>query len=517
MRHHPPVRSLGLFIAFSTLAAPAGAIEISGAGNGSLDQPRVNARLLVNGVPLEQEGSSAALIEELIRELGLDPGLFGLSTTNIEAFYDTGAGVGLFGGITASNFGIPKQPGVTFTDVGVGGEEGFEVSAPLTVQIGSTSPGFNPANPSHYTHTFNNHTVAIGEPPTGYETPNPSTDPFEQAIELLLGAQSDFNVLGMPYFAGKTVVIDARSLNAFARDSDAFLDFDFDPTNPPTGAVFALPQLYTHVYDHGSAPAFNPNNADNPGVPNPATADLTIQLNFADFSGLTHTDGPAGFTAPDLAHNPMIGPLPSQFNETSGDAGDEHPGVTITRGASSANGTWLFDTGAAASIISVAQANALGVFYLEAPGEGVDPTLVDENGVEVEQFELTLGGVGGQVTFAGFFLDSLSIPTESGEVLTFLDAPVLVADIGIPDSEGNTAFTLDGILGMNFLFASTFIDGVIDLGGAAELATIPGAFDWVVYDEVTNQLHLWYSQEIPEPTVALMLIAMAPLALRRRH
>src|SRR5690606_3068764 len=114
------VRCGGLMIALATVLAsvlPAGGIEIEGVGNGALDQPRVNMiiRTTPEGDPLTAPGLGE--LEDLFDFLDLDPALFGYSPSNIEAFYDTGAGVGLFGGYTAQSFGLPMEGGVQFSDV----------------------------------------------------------------------------------------------------------------------------------------------------------------------------------------------------------------------------------------------------------------------------------------------------------------------------------------------------------------------------------------------------------------
>jgi len=490
MRRFPRHATLAV-LAAAIITAPAFAIDIIGMGNGSLDQPKVNVVLRVQptpGVPSPNaplQSPDNGDLADLFAELGLNPDDFGLSSTNISAFYDTGAGVGLLGGLTAQQFNVPKQTGAEFADVGIGGLDFFELTQRLSVHLASTSPDFNPnadlVNFSNYNHAFIDRHLAIGDSATaglGLD----SNDPIDQVIEQYLGSLYDFNVLGMPYFSGKSVVMDARALNSFAHSGELDLD--------------SVPQLYTHVYDHGSAPAFNPANLNSPGAPTAAQFDLTLQLEFADFSGLTHT---TGGTPPSLAHNPMIGGnLPNHFNP---DADTDLPGVTIGYGGAETEGVWLFDTGAAASIISLQQAANLGITYapgFEPTAEG--PVKLQHNGVDLpafDQFNLQVTGVGGTVTIAGFFLDTLTLDTAP-ESVTFGQAPVLVADIAIddPDSPGGT-FVLDGVFGMNFLFATTFIDGPIDLfgGGLNELALIPGAFDFVTYDEVTNTLGLIFATD----------------------
>jgi hypothetical protein len=93
-------------------------------------------------------------------------------------------------------------------------------------------------------------------------------------------------------------------------------------------------------------------------------------------------------------------------------------GITLTKQ------TFLFDTGAQLSIISTAEAHALGL-DLAHPTTSID-----------------VQGVGGDLTIPGFTLDQLDVPLSGGGVLQFTHAPVYVLDIG---------FGIDGLLGMNLL------------------------------------------------------------------
>src|SRR4029079_6655867 len=89
------------------------------------------------------------------------------------------------------------------------------------------------------------------------------------------------------------------------------------------------------------------------------------------------------------------------------------PGVTLGLGGQSTTGSFLLDTGAAASTISLAQAANLHVRY--APGtlgtenpslEIFDPSSPELPGTAIaDQFKLTIGGIGGTKSIAGFYLD----------------------------------------------------------------------------------------------------------------
>jgi hypothetical protein len=154
----------------------------------------------------------------------------------------------------------------------------------------------------------------------------------------------------------------------------------------------------------------------------------------------------------------------------------------------------LLDTGAAASIISVTKAQALGITVNDS-----DPNNPILNGVPADQqFQLTIGGIGGSKKVAGFYLSSLLVRTMEGNAANdndpkhfrFTDAPVLVSNITVanPNNAADT-LTLDGIFGMNFLVASAYVSE----GGDAGLtfgALAPGAFDWAVFDEPNGLLKL---------------------------
>jgi autotransporter-associated beta strand protein len=103
--------------------------------------------------------------------------------------------------------------------------------------------------------------------------------------------------------------------------------------------------------------------------------------------------------------------------------------------------TFLFDTGAQLSIISVDLADALGL-DLDNPDT-----------------EVSVQGAGGVVeNLPGFTIDRLAVPLVGGGTLSFLNAPVYVLDVA--------PGLLDGILGMNlFNYASTMLYDPFDPAG----------------------------------------------------
>jgi hypothetical protein len=407
-------------------------IDIEGVYNASLDQPRTYAMLQRSptGDPLT----------------ATDP-LFGIETFTVEAFYDTGASGVLISQETADALGVdrPTFNGETvyFEDVGVGGSSFFEVSEPLYISLAPYGVERDLDNldtyPSVYTQKF------------GAVRAQVSAEPADEALMPL-------DVFGMPTMTGKVIVMDAR---------------------PPSSDGLDFGVMRTYTYDPGTP--YNPAEDDNdPGIPR---TNFHVDLSYAHFDRFTDVT-PAGAPGPSMRHNPFIGPNPLRQIDPSLPV-DNTPGLTVTHGSQSFTGSWLFDTGAAASIISLHGAEAVGVQYAEGTYHTDDPLLVDDAGNPVpDQFTLQIGGVGGSFTAAGFFLDSMVLPTMEGQPIRYLRAPVLVGDISVADPDTGEAMTLDGVFGMNFLVASMFVNGT-DLGDVSA-----GAYDWLVFDEPNGVLGL---------------------------
>jgi autotransporter-associated beta strand protein len=422
----------------SLVADPALATELIGAQPASLDQPRIN-------VVLRRTPQGTPLEFD--------------DFYNVQAFYDTGASGLLLSDQTAGLLGVQKstfngEP-VIFEDVGVGGSEPFHVSEPLYMGLAKFHPDFD-ANDyplSGYDHNLGPVRMQIGEPPD-----NP----------LLEG----LDVIGMPAMRGKVVVMDPTPVDTFADT------------------------MRTYVYNPGTP--FNTAAADSdPGIP---AVERHVRLSYADVSRFTRVT-PQGAPGPTLAENPFIGPNPVLKLDPNPPP-DDTPPIVISYNGKSAEGSWLLDTGAAASILSKAQASQLDVRYDPATENTDNPLLL---GVpQSEQFQLSIGGVGGTRKLAGFWLSSLLLPTEEGNAsdpndpnhIRFIDAPVLVGDITVQDPNTQQTLTLDGIFGMNFLVASIFIsEGFPPVFGEPT----EGFFDWLVFDEPAGRLGLSLKGEDPPP------------------
>ena len=246
----------------------------------------------------------------------------------------------------------------------------------------------------------------------------PPSGPFRMQIRagggLLEMISPGLDVAGMPVMVGKVIAMDPTPLAKYEKIRTAVLS----PGDQ------RIPKTSRHV-----------------------------PLSMVSFSKFTRTT-PAGAAGPNLISNPMIGPDPFAAN-------DSHPPITITFRGKTVHGTFLLDTGAAASIISSKLAQQLGV-----------------NAQKDKQFELAIGGVGGQKQSSGLFFDSLQLPTLEGQPIVYAKAPLLISDITVADSEGKT-FTLDGVFGMNYLVASAEVTGGLlpDIG-----KIVDGPYRWIVID-----------------------------------
>lgn len=421
-------------IAICALVRAAWAVEIDGVQPAALDQPRINGyiSLAPDGDPLSFD-----------------------QIFNISAFFDTGASGIMLSSNTAGYLGIQtetlNQQDVLYGDVGVSGTDYFRVSHPLYVSLAPYHPSADIDNINTYSSVYTQHFGPL----------RTQIGPIGAEDDPLLG---DLDVFGVPLMANRVVVMDPRPVNTF-----------FDT-------------MRTYVYNPGTP--FNSASQDSdPGIP---ITTHQVKLSHAHFSRFT-TITPDGAPGPALGDNPFIGPNPVAKLDPNPPA-DDTPGIKVSYNNLSAEGSWLLDTGAAASILSKAQAQQLGVSY-DPNTIGTDaPTLL---GVPLEeQFTLSIGGIGGVSKLAGFYLDSLLLRTMQGDVnndldenhFRFLHAPVLVGDITVQDPDTQQQLTLDGIFGMNFLVASAFVSEGDPFPSIDRLTF--GRFDWIVYDHQAGTLGL---------------------------
>ena len=404
-----------------------------------MDQPQINVSL-----------SRSATGPALVSPDGFDPNTgASINTINFQAFLDTGSSGIIFAKETQNSFKLNLSTfngqNVVYSDFGSIGAEDFNVSEPLYVRLGATNPTTQDhlESPATYTQQVGPVLVQVSQT----ESQSLLSDPF--------------NLVGTPAMAGKVVVIDSKKLNALANDlhtgaTDLFTAFFTRPDD------FSI---RTYIYTPGDpAAAFNPNSDSNPGIPN---SNLHVRLSSGDFTRFTAVT-PKGAPGPMLANNPFIGPNPVLQLDPSAPV-DTTPKITVSLKGLSAAGSFLLDTGSAASVISTNLAAQLHVFN-QIPNDPSSPLVFNAPGsgspLVPNQFQVTLAGFGGsgQQVLNGFYLDSLLLPTVEGAAnvndprnIRMLHVPVLVNDLTLRDPVANVNLTLDGIFGMNLLTATQLI------------------------------------------------------------
>ena len=95
-------------------AASALAVDIEGVQNVTLDTPQV--------IGIFQRPGAANPIQH------------GGTTDAIKGYLDTGSSGNLFSSATADALGLTRLPGVTFSDVGIGGLDNFDVSEDIILR-----------------------------------------------------------------------------------------------------------------------------------------------------------------------------------------------------------------------------------------------------------------------------------------------------------------------------------------------------------------------------------------------
>jgi hypothetical protein len=345
----------------------------------------------------------------------------GQASSAIEAFLDTGASALVVSDETYKALGIGKETASASTTQPSGsGDAEYE-----DVGVGGSEKSF--ISEPLFVSTAPYSSATDGSNENGYCKPigplRAELRASSGVIEMLTGGM---DVAGMPLMAGKVAMIDPKPLNTFAD------------------------KLRTTVL-----------SSDDARIPKVA---CHVPLTYVAFDNFTRCT--PGATPPTTGANPMIGPNP--FNK------DDHAKPVYVRfNGKTEKLTMLLDTGAVCSMISTKQAALLGVKY-SADGKkliGVP---------EKEQFQLTVGGIGGSKSAVGFYLEKLALPTEKGEpAIIYGKAPVLVNDITVMDPKTQQTFTLDGVFGMNFLVAGANITGGLlpDLGQLTQ-----GPFTMIVID-----------------------------------
>jgi hypothetical protein len=354
----------------------------------------------------------------------------GQSSPVIEAFLDTGASAVVLSNQTYTALGIEKETlkHSSSANSKTSGEVEYEdVGVGGSEKSAVSEPLFISSAPySSTTDGTNENDYAKSIGPLRAEL-----RPNGGVIEALTGG---LDVAGMPMMDGKVVMIDPKPLNTFTDKLRTTILLPNDPR---------IPKAACHV-----------------------------PLTYVSFDRFTRCT--PGGAPPTTSANPLIGPNPFKPNDSATPVFARFGGKTVKM-------TMLLDTGAVCSMISVKQAMALGVKYSSDEKKLIG--LPDK-----EQFTLTVGGIGGNKTAVGFYLDRLALPASSGEnPIIYGKAPVLVNDISVMDPKTGQTFTLDGVFGMNFLVASANLSGGLlpDLGQLTE-----GPFKMIVIDHSRGFLGL---------------------------
>ena len=277
---------------------------------------------------------------------------------------------------------------------------------------------------------------------------------FEVSEPLYLGVADYFT--SDPYDTSAYEVIDSQWRYQMTQNYVGFLEQPLDILGIPVmaGKTVILNSMATNDLDYFGAEIKESNN---PAIP---TVDFQIPLRFERY--IHYADSLNIPPEPVLAYNPVI------------------DNVSIHHAGMTCRGTWLLDTGAMLSIVSVEQGVILG--------------LTDEYGDPLVEpdFWAAVGGVGGSVDIPGFFLDQISIPTLSGFNLIYTNVGLAVHDIGVYDEVNDRYIILDGIFGSNFLAASWNPPDLFEIAGTP--------FDWIVIDMQKGLLGFDVNPIYPVPT-----------------
>lgn len=325
----------------------------------------------------------------------LDPTFdqFGAQVETIQAYgdpsqatfgiFDTGASVVTVsaedrGALDSNGGSIPvKVPGGAIAD-GIGGAVIGDVSEPGTIW----ADGIHASNLSFDDYGFPYFDVSFG--PDSAQTPG---------IQVFLG--TDSGSPGLPTITGTPVL---NPSPAHPSGLAALIDlqgFQLDFSDLFPGLVLAQPDLHFV----------------SPETTLSATAETTAPVRL-----------PIHFVGADNHANP--GDLITEsYNPVVQDVSLVGPGGIIGQQS------FLFDTGSQLTILSTAEALALGL------------DLAHPDSV------ITVQGVGGTEDVPGFTLDSLSIPLADGGSLQFTNVPIYVLDAA--------PGVVDGIFGMNLLNTAT--------------------------------------------------------------
>lgn len=308
------------------------------------------------------------------------------------AALDTGASGCVLAAYMAQGRNLPTVPGASFSDVGIGGTETFSVSQPTRVKMASVGIGAQNSESIGYFSSYGDYNLQLRQ-----------TDPkinyygFPDPVYV--------NVIGTPVLNNYVMHVQPNGATF-----QYFVDGGVDIGLGPEYKFNVCPVYYLETNLLASAPGYlNVRRSELALVRADNGSVVHVPLNYQDF--VPNSPVPPVSTST----NPMI------------------PNVTITRGSTTTPYTsnWLFDTGAAVTMVGRNIATSLGLL----------------NQSVVAQTQVL--GIGGDLrTINGYEVESLSVPQTDGSALIFHDIVVFVPGVGDLPAD------LPGIFGMNLINSS---------------------------------------------------------------
>jgi autotransporter-associated beta strand protein len=367
-----------------------------------------------------------------------DP-IFGTTQTGYSyaSVLDTGSSGSVICATEAVGRGLPHS-GEFFSDQGIGGTESFYVSSPTIVKLAAvdsqaviiSGDGSSVTEDLTKFNTVGVNKLQIRE-----------TDP---TLDVGFGLSTTImvNTIGTPLL-NQYVMHVKSGARAFAWQMDTlgsapvnYVPSELvDKSSLPSGLNLGSSELVLVPKVGGTASAMH------------------VPLLYQNYIADPHP-------APSVSTNPTI------------------PGVVASNGTASASSDWLFDSGAAVTMMGRNLATSLGI-NLNLPG--ITST--------------TVLGIGGTVTFQGYEIDQLALTTSTGSKINFHDIVVFVPGVGALPAE------LPGIFGMN-LINNSFSGVTGDLfGGIVEQNPVSSLFsDWYVVSGAQTTGFAWQGGNGAGPT-----------------
>jgi hypothetical protein len=328
------------------------------------------------------------------------------------AVYDTGASGCVAAAYMAQGRGLPTIAGATYQDVGIGGTETFSVSIPTRVKMASVGIGGANSETLSYFSSYGDYSFQVRQ-----SDPKINVYGFLDPVYI--------NVVGTPVL-NKYVMYVKPGGATFPYYVDGGIDLGAGFT------INACPVNYLETNLLASAPSFlGAGSSQLVLVRSGDGAILHVPLSYQNF---VSTSPPPPVST---STNPMI------------------PGVSLTSNGAVQTSNWLFDTGAAVTMIGRNMATALNLFS--------QPVVATT----------TVLGVGGDLrTINGYEVDNLTVPMTNGDKLVFQDIVVFVPGVGDLPAE------LPGIFGMNLLNSS--FSGIDQESGNFTNLTTSAFSEWYV-------------------------------------